>query len=51
MNLIDILILLAVAAAVVFAVFSLRKRKKSGKSCGGTCEGCGFQGSCRSRQN
>lgn len=49
MNLIDILILLAVASAVALAVFSLRKRKKSGKNCCGTCEGCGFQGSCHSR--
>ena len=42
MNLSDILILLAVAAAVVSAFLRIRKQKKSGKGCCGTscCGGC-----------
>ena len=39
LNLWDVLILLAVAAAVILALFRIRRRKKAGKgSCG--CEGC-----------
>ena len=41
MNLSDILILLAVAAAVVAAVLSIRRRGKTGKGCcGSSCESC-----------
>ncbi len=41
MNIWDVIILAAVAAAVVFAVIRMRKRKGSGchTSCSG-CEGC-----------
>lgn len=41
MNLWDILILLAVAAAVILAFVSIRRQKKTGKGCCGTssCSG------------
>jgi hypothetical protein len=48
MNFWDILILLAVAAAIVLALLRIRGQKKSGKGCCGTsacsghCENCGF---------
>ena len=40
MNLFDILILLAVAAAAVLAAFRIRHRKKTGRGCCGTCGTC-----------
>ncbi len=49
MNVYDILILLAVAGAAVFAALSVRRRKKAGKGCCGNCEGCMLN--CQSRQN
>lgn len=49
MNLFDILILAVVAVAAALAVISIRRRKKTGKSCCGTCEGCGLRDSCSSR--
>ena len=45
MNLWDILILSAVAAAVLFAVFRIRRR---GGGCGCGCDGCGAD--CGKRQ-
>ena len=48
MNIWDILILLAVAAALALAVFSARRRRKSGEGCCGSCEGCALRGSCSS---
>lgn len=52
MNLWDILILIAVAAAVLLGFLRVRKRKQSGRGCCGTCtsfEGCSL--CCRSREN
>lgn len=47
MNVSDILILLAVAAAVVLAVFRIRARKKAGRGCcGGSCKSCGICSLC-----
>ncbi len=40
MNLWDILILLTVAAALILAAVRIRKCKKNGKGCCGSCEGC-----------
>ena len=40
MNIWDILILLAVAAAVIFAVIRIRRRKKAGRGCCGSCSLC-----------
>ena len=48
MNLWDILILLAVAASAALALYRIRRRKKTGKGCCGSCEGC--MCSCPSRQ-
>ena len=46
MNVSDILILLGVALAVAAAVFSIRRRKKTGRGCCGSCEGCSL---CRTK--
>ena len=41
LNLWDVLILLAVVATVILALFRIRRRKKAGKrGCGCGCEGC-----------
>ncbi|MGI6118923.1 MAG: FeoB-associated Cys-rich membrane protein [Bilifractor sp.] len=40
MHAVDIIILILIAAAAVFAVRSIRKQKKSGKCCGGSSSGC-----------
>jgi len=47
MNVFDILILLAVAAAAVFGLLRARKRKRAGKSCCGS--GCGSCTLCRQK--
>ena len=40
MNFWDILILAAVAAAAMLALYRIRRRKKTGNGCCGSCEGC-----------
>ena len=46
MNVSDILILAAVVLALGAAVLSIRRRKKAGKGCCGSCEGCNL---CRTK--
>lgn len=47
MNLLDLLILLAVAVAFFFALRAYRRGKGR---CGGSCGGCPYAGSCHSVQ-
>ena len=49
MNILDIIIIVAVAAAMFLIAAGAVKRKKNGKPafpCSGNCEGCGMCGSC-----
>ena len=40
MNLWDVLLLLAVAGLLALAVFVLRRARRRGNSCCGSCKGC-----------
>ncbi len=40
MNIWDILLTAAITAAVIYAVYSIRKSRKSGKTCCGDCTRC-----------
>lgn len=40
MNIVDILLLTAIALALFFALRKCRSERKKGRSCGGNCAGC-----------
>lgn len=41
MNIADIIVILLIAALIVYAVTIIHKNKKKGKNCGGDCANCG----------
>ncbi len=49
MNVIDYILILLIAGAVIAALFSIRKQKKNGRACTGDCAGCSH--SCENKGN
>ncbi|MBO6303365.1 MAG: FeoB-associated Cys-rich membrane protein [Ruminiclostridium sp.] len=47
MNLVDIILIVLIAAAVAGALFVMIRDKKKGKGCCGNCSCCGGSGECR----
>ncbi|MEG1550503.1 MAG: FeoB-associated Cys-rich membrane protein [Ruthenibacterium sp.] len=41
MNLLDWILILAIAAAVIFALYRIHENKRKGKGCCGQCAVCG----------